>query len=150
MVKKAIKHYSFALTEVCVALAILGILISYVLIGAQRTLVQYQRLYETTMCFQLADEYLATALTGYLTTDLPFEEILVPRDQTFHDDHFIIHLTTDPQTPSEKASKTASLLTVKITVELEKQNPPGPVIERSTKLCIIKGKACETPPHNPG
>ena len=131
---------SFALTEVCVALMIIGVCISYVFSSVQHTIQRYTALHQEIVCHELADEHLAQLVATFLTAQLEYETIVEGCEDCLVDGIYEIELSTSGEEADETenqesvAKKKASLVTLTVTV-----HPIGNeqiYAIRTTRLCI--------------
>jgi hypothetical protein len=137
--KRRVRH-SFALAEVCVALVIIGICISYVFSSVQHTIQRYTSLHQEIVCHELADEHLAQLIATFLTAQLEYETIVEGSEDSLIDGIYEIELSTsveesdDSENQESVAKKKASLVTLTVTV-----HPIGKediYAIRITRLCI--------------
>jgi hypothetical protein len=144
------KKRSFALAEVCVAVVIIGICISYVFGAMNQTIQRYAALRDTIACNELADEALARTIATFLTTPLEFDTIAGGTSDVQQAGHYEVHIQTKlsqakeephskeaPPDLSKEIKNKAGLLT--LTVKVHPSGNPNISALRSTDLCVEKG-----------
>jgi type II secretory pathway pseudopilin PulG len=137
------KKYSFALAEVCVALIVISIAISYIFSSLHQTIARYTTLRQEITCHQIADEQLGRYIAVFFTTPPDFDSAVSGLEAHSIHDGFEVHTTArvsetteaDNDSCKEEKKKTC-LLTLTITVHPSGNDPISR--SRSTNLCIVK------------
>ena len=135
----------FALAEVCVALAIVGLATTYVFHSLQETIRRYTVLQDEIRCNELADEYLAKGVAQFLTNPPDFDTITAEKG-VFASAEVGVY-TVAVQTScdrTEQKKEDASTMTkepaalVEFTVTAQRGNDEKRAVSRSVLLCICK------------
>lgn len=135
----------FALAEVCVAMIIVGICVSYAFSSLQQTIRRYTILRHEICCHELADEYLARFIASLLTSPSDFTTTVDGAEALVYEKGYAVHMTTtecdstpkDEQPAAGDIKEPAALVTLSVTVHPVENDRI--VAVRSTNLFFTQG-----------
>jgi hypothetical protein len=133
----------FALTEVCVALAVIGVCISYIFSSLNQTIQRYSALQQEIMCQELADEHAAQLIATFLTSPPEYDTAVEGGETSLTKGNYEIYMSTagseteDESDDQEKVGKKkASLITLIVAVHPVGNDQICAV--RNTTLCVTQ------------
>lgn len=133
----------FAIAEVCVAIIVIGISISYVFSSLRQSIQRYATLRHEIACHELADEHLAKMIAGFLTSPPEFDATVEGINVSSIERGYEIHISTkacesskEGTSTEKETTKKASLVAIAVAV-----NPLGNdaiCACHTTTLCVAQ------------
>jgi len=133
------KRRSFALSEICVAIALLSLVLPFLISSLQKPLLKYQAFESELRAQEIADEHLSQFVAKFIAQTPTHEDL--KKCTQFEEESQIGPLTVIKRyfvELSDESKKKAAKISFFITVY--KNDTPIQTAERSVNLCATGGK----------
>jgi hypothetical protein len=139
------KKRPFAMAEVCVAVAVVGLATTYIFSSMQESITRYTRLRDAICCNELADEHLARTIARFLTDPPDFDTATAENalPSSMEVGPYTVSLETGCEQEKDKKENDASttekkpVALLELTVTASRTGADGEA-QRSALLCICK------------
>jgi hypothetical protein len=133
------KRHSFAIFEVMLSLALLGIMLPLFIRYVSTTLTQSINLRNAIVCHELADEMSAEFISELLTSTYSYDELEKGFVQKTSRGNFTIQKLVKKVDMGEGEEAPKTDMVAAIVVAVFPQSQPEQSVLRSTKVCIHRG-----------
>ena len=138
----------FALAEVCIAIAIVGLATSYIFYFLPKSIGCYTLLQDEIRCNELVDEYLAKGVAQFLTNPPEFDAVTAEKGAFTSAEvgvyTVIVQTSCDREEQKKEEAPIAGkepVALVELTVTVRRGQDEERAARRSVLLCLCKGGA---------